>query len=131
MITDVIYNTYTNLYNGITDEMWESFAEKYNTTTDILHEVFRLKENEYELLTEQVQDWYNAYPLMKDILEKVDQDVLYDMNVEQIFLSAMDKLINAEGLETIRQDKLPWSCVLGETIMMAFYEIILDKISFN
>lgn len=132
MFADDIFNEYQSMYQGITEEQWQNMAETNNITSDIFKRIFQIKDDEKEQLDDFIEGWLAEYPVLYDFFEQMgDESVLDDIPIQEIFFSAMGKLIEDRGIQELIDDEHDayWTCILADVILMNIYDQIFTILS--
>jgi hypothetical protein len=132
VFVDDIWQKYIEMYDTIPDEQWNSMAESYDITVDQLKGIFRVKPDEYEWLSDFVEDYLNEYPIIQEFFDRMgDESIIEDVPIDEIFFGAMGKLINDEGIELLLEDQAEqsWTCVIADIILMSVYDQLYQLIS--
>lgn len=130
MFVDEIFNCYQHMYDSISDDEWKHIAELYGLSANDLKTTFAIKDGEYDILKEFINEWCDNYPLLGDFFDRTgDEHLLESTNIKEMFFSAMGNYIEEEGTETLMEHEEFWTCILAEGLIYALYEMILKEIS--
>jgi RecJ-like exonuclease len=127
-LANEMYQCYENLYDSIDDLQWNVFAEKYSTSVVIMKEIFSVKEDEHESLVDFIEEWISEYPLLQDVLNATNGQLINEEYIQYIFFKAIDNLVESEGIESLQEDEILWTCVISEAILTALFDSIMEKL---
>lgn len=132
VFVDEIWQKYNEMYDVIPEDQWNAMAETNNITSEQLKGIFHVRPDEYEILTQFVEDYLLEFPIIQEFFDRMEgESIIDDVPIDQIFFSAMGKLIEDQGIEMLleEQDEQSWTCVIADIILMSIYDQIFELIS--